>query len=65
MQYFLNTLYTKTRPSNGLLFDMELLKKCFLKCQQSVNIFFQISTKYRMTYFNISIVVKHRKDNYK
>lgn len=64
MQYF----YIKTRLSQVLLPDMELLKKTFLiiqlwkivtKCKKKN---FQNSTEYRTTHFNISVAVICNRD---
>ena len=43
---------------------MELFKKCFLQ-YECKKIFFQNSTKDRMTYNNISVVGKYQRDHQK
>ena len=53
--------YTKTRLPQSLLPNIELLKELFpTECKKY---FFQNSTKDRMTYFNISVAIKRRRDN--
>ena len=59
---FLNSFYTTARLSRDLLPNMELFKKCFLQ-YECKKIFFQNSTKDRMTYNNISVVGKYQRDH--